>query len=139
FRQRVEENTYHGYAIQDFLDIDPRFGTREDLVRLVDLAHARGMRVVLDVIFNHTGTNFLYDPSAGDVWQPRYLPRGQYPTIHPRRGTGEAMGDGGPFGRDDYVLPDELKGAVNYVRAGTGDLGAGDIDDPNAEHKRSDF
>jgi len=139
FRQRVEEDSYHGYGIQNFLDVDPRFGTRKDLVHLVEQAHERGMRVVLDVIFNHTGTNFLYDPSAGDVWQPPYRPSGHYEPIHPRRGTGEPMGDLGPFGLDDYVLPDELKGAASYVRAGTGNLGAGDVGDPNAEHKRTDF
>ena len=55
FRQRVEGNDFHGYGVQDFLDVDARFGTRADLVALVSDAHARGMRVVLDIIFNHTG------------------------------------------------------------------------------------
>ena len=35
FQQRTRRDTYHGYGIQDFLDVDPRFGTREDLVALV--------------------------------------------------------------------------------------------------------
>ena len=51
FRQRVEIDTYHGYGIQNFLDIDPRFGTRDDLVELVSMAHQlHDMKVVLDVI-----------------------------------------------------------------------------------------
>ena len=75
FRQRVEEDTYHGYSIQDFLDIDPRFGTRRDLVELVEEAHSDKyhMRVVLDIIFNHSGCNWLYDSSAGDTF-PTTLP-----------------------------------------------------------------
>ena len=58
FKQRIFGNTFHGYAIQDFLDVDPRFGTRQDLVKLVSEAHAEGLRVILDVIFNHSGCNW---------------------------------------------------------------------------------
>ena len=42
-------------------------------------------------------------------------------------------------GSEDGAWPVELQSADRYTRAGSGDLGAGDIDDPNAEHKRSDF
>ncbi len=48
------------YAIQNFLEVDPHLGTREDLIELVKLAHSMGMYVLLDVIFNHTGDNFFY-------------------------------------------------------------------------------
>ena len=61
FKQLRSRETYHGYGIQDFLDVDPRFGTRDDLVRLVDTAHAHGVRVILDIILNHTGDVFAYD------------------------------------------------------------------------------
>src|SRR5262249_24426314 len=61
FKQRGHLDTYHGYGIQDFLDVDPRFGTRQDLVDLVAAAHARGLRIILDVIFNHSGSNFDYE------------------------------------------------------------------------------
>jgi glycosidase len=48
FKNRREKNdTYHGYGIQDFLEVDPRFGTKEDLQELVRQAHARGMYVIL--------------------------------------------------------------------------------------------
>ena len=69
FRQRARLDTYHGYGIQDFLDVDPRFGTRADLVDLIRRAHERGMRVLLDVIFNHSGANWLYPPGTpgGDL------------------------------------------------------------------------
>ncbi|HEX5811301.1 MAG TPA: dienelactone hydrolase family protein, partial [Pseudonocardia sp.] len=48
-------NNYHGYATQDFLSVDPRFGDADALRALVDDAHAAGMRVILDVVLNHAG------------------------------------------------------------------------------------
>src|ERR1700761_6681422 len=54
FKQRTHWDSYHGYAIQDFLEVDPRLGTRQDVVDLVAAAHAKGMRVLLDIVFNHT-------------------------------------------------------------------------------------
>ena len=56
--QRADE--YHGYAIQDFFDVDPRFGSRHDLVELVAAAHERSIRVIFDIIVNHTARNWLY-------------------------------------------------------------------------------
>jgi glycosidase len=61
FKQVAVDNSYHGYGIQDFLDVDPHFGTREDLRRLVTAAHGLGIRVILDVILNHSGDVFSYD------------------------------------------------------------------------------
>ena len=54
--QKNGANTYHGYAITDYYDIDPRFGTMEEYIAFVDDAHARGMKVVMDMIFNHCGS-----------------------------------------------------------------------------------
>lgn len=141
FRQRVELNTYHGYGIHDFFDIDPRFGDRRDLVELVDAAHAAGMKVILDIIFNHTGCNWLYDASAGNPFKPPYLPPpGSHSPIWPRSGYGTAITDAAPLLKgDDSVWPRELQAGSAYMRAGCGNLGAGDIDDDNAEHKRTDF
>jgi glycosidase len=62
FKQVATRETYHGYGIQDFLDVDPRFGTREDLRALVQTAHDHGIRVILDIILNHTGDVFAYNP-----------------------------------------------------------------------------
>lgn len=62
FRQVRFEESYHGYGIQNFLDVDPRFGTVEDLTTVVNTAHDHGIRVVLDIILNHTGNVFSYDP-----------------------------------------------------------------------------
>jgi len=48
-------STYHGYATTDYYRVDPRFGTNQDYRRLVDEAHAKGLKVVMDMIFNHCG------------------------------------------------------------------------------------
>ncbi len=50
---------YHGYWADDFTRLDPRFGTEAELKALVDDAHARGIKVLLDVVYNHAG----YDSS----------------------------------------------------------------------------
>jgi glycosidase len=140
FRQRVEGNDFHGYGVQDFLDVDSRFGTRADLVDLVQAAHAKGMRIVLDIIFNHSGSNWLYDKAeTGDAFRPPYT-TGQYDSLFPKNGFGDAITNPQqPLGRDDSVWPQDLQFIENYTRAGTGSLGAGDIRDPDAEHKRTDF
>lgn len=51
---------YHGYWADDFTKLDPRFGTEAELKTLVDEAHRRGMRVLLDVVYNHAGYNSKY-------------------------------------------------------------------------------
>ncbi|HEX6852694.1 MAG TPA: alpha-amylase family glycosyl hydrolase [Candidatus Polarisedimenticolaceae bacterium] len=51
---------YHGYWPDDFTAIDPRFGTEADLKGLVEDAHRRGIRVLLDVVYNHAGYNTRY-------------------------------------------------------------------------------
>jgi glycosidase len=135
FRQRGHLNTYHGYGVQDFLDIDPRCGDRRDLVDLVAAAHERGLRVILDIIFNHSGSNWLY---PGGERMPPYRPFPQrYPFGSWRGAQGQAIA--GIQGAADGVWPAELQDVEGYTRAGRGDLGAGSIEDPEAEHKRSDF
>ncbi len=137
FKQRGHLDSYHGYGVQDFLDVDPRFGTRADLVALVAEAHQSGLRVILDIIFNHSGCNWVYPPGTpGDVWTPHYT-TGRYD-------FGSWLGDHGQTigaiaGAEDGVWPRELQNSEDYTRAGSGSLGAGDLDDPQAEHKRSDF
>src|SRR6266498_1219299 len=137
FKQRGHLDTYHGYGIQDFLDVDPHFGDRRDLVELVADAHAAGLRIILDIIFNHSGSNWLYPPDTpGGPYMPRYT-TGHYP-------FGSWRGDRGqPVAQiqsgEEGVWPVELTDIEDYTRAGAGDLGAGDLDDPQAEHRRSDF
>jgi len=137
FKQRGHQDSYHGYGVQDLLEVDPHFGTRRDLVDLVAEAHARGLRVILDVIFNHSGENWLYPADTpGGSHAPRYT-TGRYGFGGWRDATGEPRAAIG--GDEDGVWPAELQDAECYTRAGSGDLGAGAIDDEQAEHKRSDF
>ena len=60
FRQVTGSDSYHGYGIQNFLDVDPHFGTREELRDFVAEAHKCGIRVILDIILNHAGDVFSY-------------------------------------------------------------------------------
>lgn len=50
--------SYHGYDTSNYYEIDPRFGTKADLRELVDAAHTRGVRVILDFVANHTSLDF---------------------------------------------------------------------------------
>lgn len=52
-------DTCHKYDTIDYYTIDPSFGTKEDLKELVEKAHEMGMKVLLDAVFNHTGTKFF--------------------------------------------------------------------------------
>lgn len=47
--------SYHGYATTDYYRVDPRFGTNDEYRRLTDEAHAKGLKIVMDMIFNHCG------------------------------------------------------------------------------------
>jgi alpha-amylase len=60
---------YHGYWTSDWTSLDPNFGSEEDLARLVETAHAHGIRVLMDVIINHTGPVTEKDP----VWPPEWV------------------------------------------------------------------
>jgi len=87
-----ESAGYHGYWITDFTDVDPHFGTREDLKRLVDAAHAKGMKVYLDIITNHSADVIKYRECPANDCAYRSL--GDYP--HSRRGglSGEGINPG---------------------------------------------
>ena len=61
-----ESDTNHKYNIFDYTRIDPDFGTEEDVKELVEKAHSLGIRVMLDAVFNHSGTGFF---AWQDVWE----------------------------------------------------------------------
>ncbi|MCK4562531.1 MAG: alpha-amylase [Flavobacteriaceae bacterium] len=69
----VDEGTgntygYHGYWTKDWTSLDANFGTKEDLKELVEKAHQKGIRIVLDAVINHTGPVTSLDPIWGDNW-----------------------------------------------------------------------
>lgn len=71
-KQSPFRQDYHGYATQDFLQVEPRFGTAEDLRDLVSKAHSLDMRVILDVVINHAGNVFTYEEFGS--WRPEGYP-----------------------------------------------------------------
>ncbi|MGA5086705.1 pullulanase-type alpha-1,6-glucosidase [Streptomyces pseudogriseolus] len=80
---------YHGYWITDFTQVDPHFGTNQDLETLIDKAHAKGMKVFFDVITNHTADVIDYEEKSYD-----YLSKGAFPYL---------TKDGVPFDDADYA------------------------------------
>ena len=50
-------NNSHGYAISDFYLVEPRLGSNEEYCKLIDTAHEKGIKVVMDMIFNHSGSS----------------------------------------------------------------------------------
>lgn len=70
--------SYHKYDVNDYYAIDPAFGTEEDLKELLDLCHARNVKVILDLVINHTGTQnpwfvaFSDAHRSGDTEDPYY-------------------------------------------------------------------
>lgn len=96
-----ETSGYHGYWITDFTTVDPHFGTEEDLKAFVEAAHARDMKVYLDIITNHTADVIAlrecHDPDFENrIEEPGcpYRSKGDYPFT--RRGglEGEPINEG---------------------------------------------
>ena len=143
WKQRIDLQTYHGYGIQNFLDVDPRFGSRQDLRDLVDAAHDRGMYVILDVIYNHSGSNWFYrdeqDNSPRETLPYRFSP--PYPIHGWRSAQGASIPQ--PVSMDDGVFPEEFQNPDWYNRAGmiTQWEAAGweDPMNPAVEFRRGDF
>jgi glycosidase len=77
----IQENdmpngSYHGYAITDYYQVDRRLGGNEAFRDLVDATHRKGMKVVMDMIFNHCGSeNYLFKDMPSKDW---FNFRGEY-------------------------------------------------------------
>jgi glycosidase len=65
----MERASYHGYSTTDYYRVDRRFGTNEDYVKLVEEANKKGMKMVMDMIFNHCGTeHFFFKDRPSSDW-----------------------------------------------------------------------
>ena len=68
---------FHGYWTKDWTSVDPNFGTKADIKELVDEAHKKGIRILLDAVINHTGPVTEKDPVWPESWV-RTEPQCQY-------------------------------------------------------------
>ena len=150
----LRRDDYHGYAVQDFGAVDPRFGTTEDLVEVVRQAHARSLRVVLDIQLNHTGVNWFYDVPVQSAQRPPHPP-GLLGDASTEPGDPDVAADRYAFGTwldadnrpterigddpDAGVWPVELQNPEWYTRRGEGSYGAGAFDRPHTEFRDSDY
>ncbi|WP_231425965.1 glycoside hydrolase family 13 protein [Pedobacter sp. Leaf250] len=65
----MEKASYHGYAVTDHYKIDPRYGTNELYKKYVETVHAKGMKVIKDIVHNHIGTgHWLYKDLPMKSW-----------------------------------------------------------------------
>jgi glycosidase len=78
-----ESAGYHGYWITDFTTVDPHLGTEADFKTFVDAAHARGMKVYMDIVVNHTADVIQYKECPNSIDCP-YRSIADYP--YQRRG-----------------------------------------------------
>ena len=122
-----QDGTYHGYGIQDFLTVDPRFGTEAELIELIDQAHARGLYVIFDIVLNHCGDVFDYEGhGASAPWQDTEYPiRWRDEQNQPREDWHEAPAECHP---DAAVFPDELRHNRFFRRKGKGGESGGDFE-----------
>ena len=101
------DGAYHGYNTNNYLNIDPRFGTKQDLIDLVQAAHAFvkdgkpfPIRIILDVVINHSGDNWTY------------------PGGHSYNYSNDQQFDFGAWRRPDRPIPVELRDSDLYHRRG---------------------
>jgi pullulanase-type alpha-1,6-glucosidase len=124
---------YHGYWITDFTQVDPHFGTNDDLRALISAAHAKGMKIFFDVITNHTADVIGNTQNTYD-----YLSKGAFPYL---------SADGTPF--DDSAYADGTHGfprvtTASFPRTPTVPADEKDVkvpawlNDPTMYHNRGD-
>ncbi|HLF62200.1 MAG TPA: alpha-amylase family glycosyl hydrolase [Saprospiraceae bacterium] len=92
--------SYHGYAINNYMEVDPRYGTKKDLEQLIEEAHKRDMRVFLDIVLHHSGDNWYYEGDYGC----QYYNGIEFPF--------------GGWRYDDLPQPAELRNPALYGRKG---------------------
>ena len=87
-----ESAGYHGYWITDFTHVDPHFGDAADLHRLVEAVHARGMKLYLDIVVNHTADVIGYRECPKSACA--YRSRADYPYTRRGGAAGEPINPG---------------------------------------------
>ncbi len=85
-------STYHGYACTDYYKVDPRFGSNEQYRQLISDCHKRGLKVVMDMIFNHCGFEhpWVTDMPSKDWFNtPEWLSESKDNGVDPMTGFGQ--------------------------------------------------
>ena len=94
-------STYHGYATTDYYRVDPRFGTNEQYRQLISEAHAKGLKVVMDMIFNHCGFDH---PWVSDLPAKDWLNISEWLQGHDRRDSTGAVYPTEKFQQTSYKI-----------------------------------
>jgi neopullulanase len=100
-----ESAGYHGYWVTDFTSVDPHFGTNAEFKAFVDAAHARGIKVYMDIITNHTADVIGYADGDASGWA--YKNRADFP--YARRAS-----DGKPI--NEGFAGDQVMTAENFAK-----------------------
>ncbi|PKP95769.1 MAG: alpha-amylase [Alphaproteobacteria bacterium HGW-Alphaproteobacteria-14] len=108
-RPGEESAGYHGYWVTDFTSVDPHFGTNAEFKAFVDAAHARGMKVYMDIITNHTAD--VIDYVEGEQASYAYRSKGDYPFS--RRGGPDGAPINPGFAGDDNPDPANWAGLTD--------------------------
>ncbi|MBF0153883.1 MAG: alpha-amylase [Magnetococcales bacterium] len=116
WKQRRETLGDFGYGIQNFLEVDPRFGTAADLRELADTLHERGMYLVLDIIVTHTGNNWFYRDENGQSRDTMPFKKTPYDFSGWRDSQSRCVSSISTL--DDGVWPEELQNPARYTRQG---------------------
>ena len=137
-----ESAGYHGYWITDFTTVDPHFGTDADFATFVDAAHARGIKVYMDIIANHTADVIQYRECIGKPCA--YRSTADYP--YQRRGgvSGTPINPG--FAGDAVQTPENFARLTDPAYAYTPFVPAAEktvkvpawLNDPRYYHNRGD-
>jgi glycosidase len=124
---------YHGYWILDFLRVDPHLGTNAEFARLVDEAHAGGIKVFMDVVTNHTADVIQLEGNAG------YRNKRDFP-YRDVNGVPFDDSDHAYSGQADYAFPEVDETSFPYVPTVPPGEGAaknpGWLNDPLLYHNR---
>jgi len=124
-----ESAGYHGYWITDFTQVDPHFGTNDDFRALVNAVHARGMKLYMDIVANHTADVIRYrECPTGPC---RYRSKGDFPYTR-KGGVGGMRINDGFLGDDDAHQTTE-----NFARLTRDDYAYTPFIPPGDEHAKA--